>query len=57
MWNIDIDAFKKEGFSFEEIQKISNSINSFDQKWITHSHNEVKKLARKEIFANTKTNV
>ena len=57
MTKIDVEKFKKEGFSFEEIESVSKSINNFKKTWISHWHNEVKIKARNEIFSNKKVNV
>lgn len=57
MTKVDIEAFKKEWFSFEEIQKVSESIKNFEKTWISHSHNEVKIKARNKIFSKQKTYV
>jgi len=54
---IDIEAFKKEGFSFEEIESVNTSIDNFTKTWIAHSHEEVKKSARKSIFSKVSIHV
>jgi len=48
---IDIEAFKRAGLSFEEIQDIIESENEFEKTWIAYDLDEVKKLARKELFS------
>ena len=57
MEKIDVEAFKKEWFSFEEIDSITKSINNFNTNWKTHSHDEVRVKARNEIFSNKQVNV
>ena len=52
--NIDAEAFRKAGFSFEEIQDIIESEKDFEETWIAYDLDEVKLLARKEIFSKVK---
>lgn len=47
-----IEAFKKNGFSYEEIQTIIESEKEFDKIWISYDFNKVKILARKELFSH-----
>jgi len=54
MVNIDIEAFKKEGFSYEEIQEITESIEEFEKTWIVYDFEDLKKLSRKTLFSNNK---
>ena len=57
MANIDIEAFKKAWFTFEEIQDIIESEKEFEENWITYNFEDIKKLARKELFSKQEINV
>ena len=50
----DIEAFKKDGFSYEEIQTIIESEKKFKETWISYDFDEVKISARKRLFSNAK---
>jgi hypothetical protein len=54
MEQIDIEVFKNEWFSFEEIESIKRWINDIEN-WKTISFEEVKLLSRKKLFSNSKT--
>ena len=54
MTEIDVEAFKKEWFSYEEIQDIIEAEKEFEQTWVAYDFEEVKLLARKEIFSKVK---
>ena len=54
---IDIEAFKKAWFSFEEIQDIIESEKEFEETWIAYDFEEVKKQARKELFSKQESYV
>ena len=56
MEDINIDNFKKEGFSFEEIEWIKRGLDDVE-KGRTISFNDVKLKARKKIFSNNKSYV
>ena len=51
MVDINVEAFKKAGFTFEEIQDIIESEKEFNETWIAYDFDEVKEIARKEIFS------
>ena len=51
MVDINVEAFKKAGFTFEEIQDIIESEKEFEETWMSYEFEEVKELARKEIFS------
>ncbi len=53
MTEIDVEAFKKAGFSFEEIESVKRWLDDI-KNWNTIAHNDVKHLARKKIFSNAK---
>lgn len=48
---IDVEAFKREGFSYEEIQSIIQAEKDI-ANWETYTHDEVKAFARKQLFSN-----
>ena len=48
---IDTEAFKKAGLSFEEIQDIIESEKEFEETGVDYDFDEVKTLARKELFS------
>jgi hypothetical protein len=54
---IDVETFKKAGLNFEEIQDIIESEKEFKETGIDYSFEEVKKLARKELFSKQETYV
>lgn len=49
-----IEAFKKEGFTFEEIQEIIEAEKEFEENWITYDFDEVMESIQKELFSNAK---
>lgn len=57
MSNLDADRLKKEWFSFEEIERIKNSLENFEKTGVSHSHQSVKKKSREDIFSKSKINV
>ncbi len=57
MTEIDIEAFKKAGFSFEEIQDIIDSEKEFEETGIAYDFEDVKIFARKELFSKAKAHV
>jgi hypothetical protein len=54
MTEIDVETFKKAGFSYEEIESVKIWLDDIE-KWNTIAYNDVKQLARKKIFFNAKT--
>lgn len=54
---IDVEAFRKAWFTFEEIKDIVEAEKEFEETWITYSFEEVKQIARKELFSKKKINV
>ena len=46
MVKIDIEAFKKAWYKYEQIQQIIKSEENFEKTWICYSFDEVKKMAR-----------
>ena len=54
---IDVEAFKKAWFTFEEIEDIIESEKEFEETWITYNFEDIKKLARKELFSKQEINV
>ena len=57
MAEINVEAFKKAWFSYEEIEDIIDGEKEFEETWITYSFEEVKQIARKELFSKQKINV
>jgi len=53
MTNIDVEAFKKEGFSFEEIESVKRGLDDVENGR-TISFENVKNKARKKIFSKQK---
>lgn len=53
MTKIDIEAFKKEWFTFEEIESVKRGLDDIEN-WRTVDYIEVKNKARKEIFSKEK---
>lgn len=45
-----IEAFKKEGFTFEEIQEIIEAEKEFEENWITYDFDEVMESIQKELL-------
>ena len=54
---VNIERLKEEGFTFEEIQKVKDSIEDFKKTGISYTHAEVKQNAREELFSNVKQSV
>ena len=54
---INVEAFKNAWFTFEEIQDIIDGEKEFEEAWITYSFEEVKQIARKELFSKQEINV
>jgi predicted transcriptional regulator len=50
---IDVEAFKKEGFSFEEIESVKRWLDDIE-KGRTISYEEVKIKSRKKLFSKQK---
>ena len=53
MKEIDIEAFKQAGFSYEEIESVKRWLDDIENGRVV-SHEEVKLLARKKIFSKSK---
>lgn len=49
--NIDVEAFKKTWFSFEEIQRVSVSMEDFTKTWVAHSMDDVFGELNTKIFS------
>ena len=49
-----IEEFKKDGFSYEEIQEIKESIDDFEKTWASFDFKDVKTLARNNLFSKVK---
>lgn len=49
-----IEAFKEAGYSFEEIQRINESIKDFEETWICYDADEVFTMLEDEIFSKYK---
>jgi len=54
MVKIDIEAFKKAWFTFEEIQQVIKSEENFERTWITHDFEDVMKEAKTRLFSKAK---
>ena len=53
---LNIEAFKNAGFTYEEIQDIIQSEKEYEETWITYDFEDVKILARKELFSKQEIN-
>lgn len=53
---INIDAYKNEWFTYEEIESIKRWLDDVENAWII-PYNEVKILARQKIFSKENTYV
>ena len=53
MENIDVEAFKKAWFSYDEIESVKQWLEDVEN-WNTVSFEEVKLDARKKIFSKSK---
>jgi len=49
---IDIEAFKRAGLSFEEIQDIIETENEFEKTWIAYDLDEAFSIIKNNLFAN-----
>jgi hypothetical protein len=47
----EIDAFKEAGYSFEEIQRIQQSLKNFEETGISYSKEEAFDMVNKEVFS------
>lgn len=56
METINVEAFQKAWFTFEEINDIQEWLDNV-KEWLTFSHEEVKQEARKKIFSHSKAYV
>lgn len=52
----EIEAFKKAWYSFEEIQRIIESLKSFEETWISYSMEEAFEIVNKNVFSKYKIN-
>ena len=48
---MDIEAFKKAGFSFEEMQKIIKTEKNLDKTGVTFSLDDAFSMIKKEVFS------
>jgi hypothetical protein len=49
---IDIEAFKKAWFTFEEIQDIIESEKEFEETWIAYDLDEAFVMIKNNLFSN-----
>lgn len=49
--DIDVEAFKGAGFSFEEIQDIIESEKDFEETWIAYDLDDAFTLVKNNLFA------
>jgi len=54
---IDIESFKKAGFTFEEIQDIIESEEEFERTGESYSLDEAFLIVRKSLFSKKEQNV
>ncbi len=52
MIEVDVEAFKKEWFSFEDIQDIIESEREFEVTWVSYNLKDAFSLVRKNLFSN-----
>lgn len=57
METINIEALKKAGFSFEEIQDIIESEKEFEETWIAYDLDEAFIIIKNNLFASKEKNV
>ncbi len=55
MSKIDVEAFRKEGFSFEEIESVKRGLEDVENGR-TISRSEMNKFIKKELFAKYSIN-
>lgn len=53
---IDVEAFKKDWFTYEEIQSVLRWLSDIEN-WNIISYDEVKKISRKKLFSKQKSYV
>lgn len=56
MTNIDVEAFRKEGFTFEEIESVKRGLDDVEN-WRTYTEEEFYSRLEKRLFSNDKVNV
>ena len=56
MREIDVEAFKKDGFSYEEIESIKRWLKDIED-WNVVFYDTVKKTSREKIFSKQKNYV
>ena len=52
----EVDAFKKAWYSFEEIQRINESLKEFEKTWISYSLDEAFEMVNNKVFSKYKVN-
>lgn len=52
MEKIDVEVFKRAGFSFEEIQDIIESEQEFEKTWIVYDLDEAFVIIKNNLFAS-----
>jgi len=52
----EIEAFKKAWYSFEEIQRIIESLKNFEETWISYSMEEAFEMVNNKVFSKYKIN-
>lgn len=56
MKNINIEAFMKDGFSYEEIESVKRGLDDIEQGRVV-SYEDVKKSLRKKLLSKQELNV
>ncbi len=54
---IDIEAFKKAWFSYEEIQDILESEKEFEETWVAYELDEAFTIVKNNLFTSKERNV
>lgn len=52
----EIEAFKKDWYSFEEIQRINQSLERFEKDWIAYDLDEAFAIIEKQVFSKYMAN-
>ena len=47
----EIEAFKRDWYSFEEIKRIEDSLKHFEETWISYDIDEAFEIVNKQIFS------
>lgn len=53
----EIDAFKNEWYTYEEIQRVEESLKHFEENWEAYDMEEAFEMVNKKVFSKYMTNV